>query len=48
MDKITMLPLVSRPRPAIRSILPLPRSLLQLIIKRANMVEPVVTAVPHA
>jgi hypothetical protein len=40
-----MLPLVSRPassqRPAIRSIPPLPRSLLQLIIKRANAVEPV-------
>jgi hypothetical protein len=46
-----MLPLVSRPtatRPAIRSIPPLPRSLLQLIIKRANAVEPDTTAVPHA
>jgi hypothetical protein len=47
MDKIPMRPLVSRPvapRPAIRSIPPLPRSLLQLIIKRANAVEPVVSA----
>ena len=46
-----MLPLVSRPtvtRPAIRSIPPLPRSLLQLIIKRANMVEPVVVSDLHS
>jgi len=46
-----MLPLVSRPasskRPAIRSIPPLPRSLLQLIIKRANAVEPVIPVVLH-
>ena len=44
-----MLPLVSRPVVRPRSTLPpLPRSLLQLIIKRANMVEPVVTIVSDA
>ena len=46
-----MLPLVSRPvapRHAIRSIPPLPRSLLQLIIKRANAVEPDVMTAPRA
>lgn len=48
MDKIPMLPLVSRPVVRPHSTLPpLPHSLLQLIIKRANAVEPVVTSVPH-
>jgi hypothetical protein len=46
-----MLPLVSRPvvrpRNGLSTLPPLPRSLLQLIIKRANAVEPVVTATSH-
>jgi len=40
-----MLPLVSRPKPIASTLPPLPRSLLQLIIKRANAVEPVVPVV---
>lgn len=52
-----MLPLVSRPvipRPVASkrsghgTLPPLPRSLLQLIIKRSNEVEPVVTTVSDA
>ena len=38
-----MRPLVLRPVPR-SGLAPLPRSLLQLIIKRANAVEPVVSA----
>lgn len=45
-----MFPLISHPTVRPRSGLPpLPRSLLQLVIKRANEVEPVVAVVvPHA
>jgi hypothetical protein len=43
-----MRPLVSRPVAPRPALPPLPRSLLQLIIKRANAVEPVVVSVPHA
>ena len=47
MDKIPMLPLTSRPVPR-SGLAPLPRSLLQLIIKRANAVESVIPIVVHA
>ena len=39
-----MRPLVSRPIAPRSTLSPLPRSLLQLIIKRANAVEPIVPA----
>lgn len=47
MDKIPMRPLVSRPIATRSTLSPLPRSLLQLIIKRANAVEPSIPIVVH-